>query len=120
MTLHQPWLVLCTKKCIQVAHVEAGIRSGDWTMPEEINHVITDSITNWFSTTSRFANDNLDHGVDKNRIFFVGNTMIDTLNLNMKKFKAPSIWYEKSSEKRHIFFNFEPANVDKIEILNKL
>ena len=40
--------IVAQKKCIQVAHVEAGIRSGDWTMPEEINRIITDSITNWF------------------------------------------------------------------------
>jgi UDP-N-acetylglucosamine 2-epimerase (non-hydrolysing) len=39
-----------------VAHVEGGIRSGDWTMPEEINRMVTDSITNWFFTTSEFAN----------------------------------------------------------------
>ena len=115
--------IVAQKKCIQVAHVEAGIRSGDWTMPEEINRIITDSITNWFFTTSRFANDNLrSMGVDKNRIFFVGNTMIDTLNLNMKKFKAPSIWYEKKLRKETYFVLtlHRPANVDKIEILNKL
>jgi UDP-N-acetylglucosamine 2-epimerase (non-hydrolysing) len=42
-----------------VAHVEAGIRSGDWTMPEEINRMVTDAITNWFFTTSEVANANL-------------------------------------------------------------
>ena len=44
---------------VPVAHVEAGIRSGDWTMPEEINRIVTDSITDWFFTTSETANDNL-------------------------------------------------------------
>jgi UDP-N-acetylglucosamine 2-epimerase (non-hydrolysing) len=42
-----------------VTHVEGGIRSGDWSMPEEINRLVTDSITNWFFTTSEFANDNI-------------------------------------------------------------
>ena len=44
---------------VPVAHVEGGLRSGDWTMPEEINRVVTDSITNWFFTTSTSANENL-------------------------------------------------------------
>ncbi len=65
-----------------VAHVEGGIRSGDWSMPEEINRVVTDSITNWFFTTSEVANANLRRaGVAYDRIFFVGNTMIDTLKV---------------------------------------
>ena len=44
------------KLCIPVAHVEAGIRSADWSMPEEINRMVTDSITNWFFTTSEVTN----------------------------------------------------------------
>ena len=72
--------IAAQKLRIPVAHVEAGIRSGDWTMPEEINRMVTDSITNWFFTTSEVANENLRRtGVGDDRIFFVGNTMIDTL-----------------------------------------
>ena len=72
--------IVARKMGIPVAHVEGGIRSNDWTMPEEINRVVTDSITNWFFTTSDTANDNLRRaGVTDDRIFFVGNTMIDTL-----------------------------------------
>ena len=71
--------ITAQKLKIKVAHVEAGIRSNDWSMPEEINRLLTDSITNFF-TTSVHANTNLiKSGVNKKKIFFVGNTMIDTL-----------------------------------------
>ena len=67
--------IAAQKLCVPVAHVEAGIRSGDWTMPEEINRMATDAITNWFFTTSEVANANLrKSGVAEERIFFVGNT----------------------------------------------
>jgi UDP-N-acetylglucosamine 2-epimerase (non-hydrolysing) len=72
--------IVAQKMHVPVAHVEAGIRSGDWTMPEEINRMVTDSISNYFFTTTREAGLNLNRiGVDDNRIFLVGNTMIDTL-----------------------------------------
>ena len=64
--------VVARKLGIPVAHVEGGIRSGDWTMPEEINRVVTDSITNWFFTTSETANANLrKSGVTIDRIFLL-------------------------------------------------
>src|SRR5262245_9218755 len=75
--------IVAQKLCIPVAHVEGGIRSGDWSMPEEINRMVTDAITNYFFTTSEIAGTNLrDSGVSDDRIFFVGNTMIDTLLAN--------------------------------------
>ena len=75
---------------IDVAHVEAGIRSGDLSMPEEINRMVTDSITDHFFTTSEIANANLrTAGVPEERIHFVGNTMIDTLLAQMPHFKKP-------------------------------
>src|ERR1043165_9392589 len=75
---------------IKVAHVEGGIRSGDWTMPEEINRIVTDSITDFFFTTSEVANNNLRKtGITDNKIFFVGNTMIDTLYKQMPRFRKP-------------------------------
>ena len=78
---------------IPVAHVEAGIRSGDWTMPEEINRIVTDSVTDYFFTTSQTANDNLlAAGIPKQGIFFVGNTMIDTLLKHQARFCAPDFW----------------------------
>ena len=51
--------ITAQKLNVKVAHFEAGIRSGDWTMPEEINRMVTDSITNYFFTTTEIANDNL-------------------------------------------------------------
>lgn len=85
--------ITAKKSGVRVAHVEAGIRSGDILMPEEINRIVTDSITDFFFTTSEFANNNLlNLGVDNKKIFFVGNTMIDTLLFNLKRLKKPAIW----------------------------
>jgi len=65
---------------IPVAHVEAGLRSFDRSMPEEINRVLTDAISDWLFTSCADANENLRReGVPESRIFFVGNVMIDTL-----------------------------------------
>lgn len=103
------------KLCVPVAHVEAGIRSGDWTMPEEINRMVTDAITNWFFTTSEVANQNLRKaGVSDERIFFVGNTMIDTLLGNMQRLSPPLFWKEHSLEPGSYFVVtlHRPANVD--------
>jgi UDP-N-acetylglucosamine 2-epimerase (non-hydrolysing) len=80
---------------IPVAHVEAGIRSGDWTMPEEINRIVTDSVTDYFFTTSATANENLKAtGIPDAAIYFVGNTMIDTLLKHHNRFCRPDIWDE--------------------------
>jgi len=103
---------------VKVAHVEGGIRSDDWTMPEEINRLVTDSITNYFFTTSQTANTNLLRtGVTEDRIFFVGNTMIDTLLKHRPHFRKPSIWNEKSLRKgQYIVVTLHrPANVDQGE-----
>ena len=82
--------IAAQKLHVPVAHVEAGIRSGDWSMPEEINRLATDAVTNWFFTTSAHANANLRRsGVEEDRIFFVGNTMIDTLLYNIDRFVPP-------------------------------
>jgi UDP-N-acetylglucosamine 2-epimerase (non-hydrolysing) len=72
---------LAAKKLgIRIAHVEAGLRSGDMSMPEEINRLCTDAISDFLFTTDRFAGDNLRReGVKDEYIFFVGNVMIDTL-----------------------------------------
>jgi UDP-N-acetylglucosamine 2-epimerase (non-hydrolysing) len=72
---------LCAAKLqIPVAHVEAGLRSGDRSMPEEINRIVTDRLADLLFTTSRDANENLAaEGVPAEQVHFVGNTMIDTL-----------------------------------------
>jgi UDP-N-acetylglucosamine 2-epimerase (non-hydrolysing) len=71
---------------IAVAHVEAGLRSGDLSMPEEVNRKVTDSISDYCFTTDPIADLNLlKEGVSKDRIFFVGNVMIDTLLKHREK-----------------------------------
>lgn len=70
----------CAKLGIPVAHVEAGLRSRDPLMPEEINRIVTDRLSDYLFTTSDDANVNLEkEGIDKKKIFFTGNVMIDTL-----------------------------------------
>ena len=108
--------IAAQKLGIKVAHVEAGIRSKDWAMPEEINRLITDSITNYFFTTSELANKNLKlSGFDDSQIFYVGNTMIDTLYNNQSRFTKPLIWDQfKLKEKEYIVITMHrPANVDE-------
>jgi UDP-N-acetylglucosamine 2-epimerase (non-hydrolysing) len=107
--------IVAQKLCIPVAHVEAGIRSGDWTMPEEINRMVTDAITNYFFTTSEVANRNLRQaGVADERIFFVGNTMIDTLLANKSRFRPPSFWEDLGlvAGGYVVMTMHRPANVD--------
>lgn len=107
----------------KVAHVEGGIRSGDWTMPEEINRLVTDSITNYFFTTSELANENLrNNGAKEEQIFFVGNTMIDTLFKQRPNFKKPTVWDELGlKEKEYIVMTLHrPANVDEGTKLQEL
>lgn len=107
--------IVARKMGIPVAHVEGGIRSDDWTMPEEINRVVTDSITNWFFTTSVTADDNLRRaGVTNERIFFVGNTMIDTLLKQLPRLRPPTCWNSLNLESGQYFVVtlHRPANVD--------
>lgn len=115
--------IAAQKLHVPVAHVEGGIRSGDWSMPEEINRLVTDAITDHFFTTSRFANENLRRtGVPDERIHFVGNTMIDTLRANMERLRPPAFW-EGSGLERHRYFVatlHRPANVDDPVRLGRL
>ena len=100
----------------KVAHVEGGIRSDDWSMPEEINRLVTDSITNYFFTTSETANTNLKQsGVKDNQIFFVGNTMIDTLLKQRPNFTKPKVWNTLGLEEGNyiVMTLHRPANVDE-------
>ena len=108
---------------IKVAHVEGGIRSGDWTMPEEINRLVTDAITDYFFTTSVTANNNLKKsGISEDRIYFVGNTMIDTLYKQIPRFIKPAIWDTaglKTGEYLVLTLH-RPANVDDKDKLEAL
>lgn len=115
---------IVAKKCgLQVAHVEGGLRSGDWRMPEEVNRVVTDSISDWFFTTSETANANLRQaGVRDERLFFVGNTMIDTLVKQMPRLRPPTFWNALSLVRGDYFVVtlHRPANVDRGEHLLSL
>jgi len=115
--------IVAQKLKIKVAHVEAGIRSYDWSMPEEINRLVTDSITNYFFTTSITANQNLiNEGVNKKNIFFVGNTMIDTLLSNRKRFCPPDFWDKLNLKpKKYIVLTLHrPSNVDEKKHLKEM
>jgi UDP-N-acetylglucosamine 2-epimerase (non-hydrolysing) len=115
--------IAAKKLNIKVAHVEGGIRSFDLTMPEEINRMVTDSITDYFFTTSEVANQNLiKEGVDPTAIFFVGNTMIDTLLKNQSRFLQPSLWKDLSLKEKEYFIITlpRPSNVDEVNQLQKL
>jgi len=115
--------ITAQKNGLRVAHVEAGIRSGDWSMPEEINRIVTDSITDWFFTTSESASENLlKEGVSLDRIFFVGNTMIDTLLLNQNRLSPPLFWRALALKNQEyiVVTLHRPSNVDQYESFSKL
>lgn len=115
--------IAAKKLVINVAHVEGGIRSGDLSMPEEINRMVTDSITDHFFTTSEIANTNLRKlGFSEDQIHFVGNTMIDTLMANMDRFKKPEgELFEKIKPKEYFVMTMHrPANVDQEEKLKEM
>jgi UDP-N-acetylglucosamine 2-epimerase (non-hydrolysing) len=105
-----------------VGHVEGGIRSGDWSMPEEINRIVTDSIADYFFTTSEDANTNLaKEGHDKSKIIFVGNTMIDSLLSNLSRLKKPDFYDEKLHGDNYLVLTLHrPANVDDPEKLARI
>ncbi len=115
--------IVAQKLQIKVAHVEGGIRSNDWSMPEEINRLVTDAITNYFFTTSEVANENLlKSGISNDKIYFVGNTMIDTLLTQQPNFKQPQIWDDlKLSNGRYLVMTLHrPANVDQEQVLGSI
>jgi len=115
--------IVAKKLNIQVVHVEAGIRSFDLSMPEEINRMVTDALADHFFTTSEKANQNLRlAGNSIDRIHFVGNTMIDTLLKQKSRFKKPEFWDALGLEKNEylVLTLHRPANVDDPEKLKEL
>ncbi|WP_452230601.1 MULTISPECIES: non-hydrolyzing UDP-N-acetylglucosamine 2-epimerase [unclassified Lacinutrix] len=115
---------IVTKKAgIDVAHIEAGIRSGDMNMPEEINRIVTDSLTDYFFTTTSYANKNLANlGVPESKIFFVGNVMIDTLLKNIPRLEKPQLWDTLHLQKKKymVMTLHRPSNVDEENQLKNL
>lgn len=115
--------ITAKKLVVDVAHVEGGIRSGDLSMPEEINRMVTDSITDHFFTTSEIANNNLRKlGFPETSIHFVGNTMIDTLMANIPRFQKPegSLFEQLQPQSYFVMTMHRPANVDQEEKLKEM
>ncbi|GAA4316347.1 UDP-N-acetylglucosamine 2-epimerase (non-hydrolyzing) [Pontixanthobacter gangjinensis] len=112
--------ITAKKLNIKIAHIEAGLRSYDWSMPEEVNRVLIDSIGDYFFTTTQKAKQYLlTTGKESSDVHFVGNTMIDTLIRNRRKFAPPQLWKELELEKNEYFVMtlHRPSNVSE---LNKL
>ncbi len=111
------------KMGIPLAHVEAGLRSFDKTMPEEINRILTDAISEYLFTTERSANENLRReGVSDDKIFFVGNVMIDTLMKHKSKAEKSNIHEViKLKKKSYALVTLHrPSNVDHKETLENI
>jgi UDP-N-acetylglucosamine 2-epimerase (non-hydrolysing) len=111
----------------QLVHVEAGLRSFDRTMPEEVNRIVTDALSDVLFTTEESANQNLKReGVPENKVHFVGNVMIDTLLRYRTKAKESTILkdlqlYDKDRPKPYAILTLHrPANVDDHETLSKM
>jgi UDP-N-acetylglucosamine 2-epimerase (non-hydrolysing) len=116
--------IVAKKLWIPVAHIEGGLRSGDMKMPEEINRLVTDSISDLFFTTDPDANVNLKReGVPAERVHFSGNVMIDTLLENVEQAEAKSDILARLDlrEKEYAFLTLHrPSNVDDREVLKGL
>ncbi len=114
---------------IKVAHVEAGLRSNDRTMPEEINRILTDSIANYLFVTEKSGMENLRReGVPEEKIFFVGNCMIDSLINYLPKINSSKITnhYSLTTKNYAVATFHRPSNVDNevnlkflIDLLNE-
>ena len=120
--------ITAKKLGIKVAHVEAGLRSFDRSMPEEINRILTDSISDLLFTTEASANENLKkEGIDQEKIFFVGNTMIDSLIFQQKKalqlntLERLGLSRNGSRPMKYgLLTMHRPSNVDNPEVFRKL
>ena len=115
--------VTARKLGVPVAHVEAGLRSRDMEMPEEINRLCTDVLCEYLFTTDETASENLrTEGVDESRIFFVGNVMIDTLLKHREMAKGDGTLEELSLDEGGyaLVTLHRPSNVDDPVVLTSL
>lgn len=114
--------LVATKLGIKVAHVEAGLRSFDRTMPEEINRVLTDAIADLLFTTEESGNENLrGEGVPEDKIFFVGNVMIDTLVFCLDKIREDRLPFGGLQKNDYAVITLHrPSNVDDPKILTRI
>ena len=115
--------LVCSKLGVKVAHVEAGLRSRDRTMPEEINRILTDAISDLLLTTSEDADENLrQEGVAAEKIKFVGNVMIDSLFYNLEKSRDSKVRRNLGlCDKDYAVLTLHrPSNVDEREVFSGL
>ncbi|MEA5260055.1 UDP-N-acetylglucosamine 2-epimerase (non-hydrolyzing) [Arcicella aquatica] len=115
--------LVAIKSHIPVAHVEAGLRSGDRSMPEELNRILTDSVSEYLFITEQSGVDNLKHeGVPDEKVFFVGNVMIDSLVHYLEKAKQTSVLDDLNLQKDSyaVVTMHRPANVDTPEGLEAI
>jgi UDP-N-acetylglucosamine 2-epimerase (non-hydrolysing) len=112
--------VTAKKMNIRVAHIEAGLRSFDRTMPEEINRIVTDALSDLLFVTERSAMENLRReGKKKSQIFFVGNVMIDSLFHCLRKIRAEGRGGRRSSPFAVLTLH-RPSNVDVRDTLGQI
>ena len=115
--------VVASKLLVPVAHVEAGLRSFDRTMPEEINRIVTDHLSDFLFTTCKDANANLKkEGIDKKRIFFVGNVMIDTFIKLRGEIGQSDILNKLGLAQREyaVLTLHRPSNVDEKKVFQRI
>jgi len=115
--------LVCAKLGVKVAHVEAGLRSRDRTMPEEINRILTDAISDLLLTTSEDADENLkQEGIGGDKIKFVGNVMIDSLFYNLEKSKESKARenLQLNDKDYAVLTLHRPSNVDEKQVFSGL
>ena len=119
--------IVAKKLCIKLVHIEAGLRSGDNDMPEEINRIVTDSITDLFFVTEPDGINNLlNEGHDKSTIHYVGNVMIDNLRYQLKKLNKIDSSSFKTNKLKNSLGSYavvtlhRPSNVDNLKKLSQL
>lgn len=115
--------LVAKKMHIKVIHVEAGLRSYDLRMPEEINRMVTDSIADIFFTTTPEAGYKLvKMGCNPDNIHLVGNVMIDSLCSNLERLQQPTVWNQINLKERSYYLMtlHRPSNVDEEQSLQQL
>ncbi len=115
--------LVAAKIGVPIAHVEAGLRSRDWTMPEEVNRVLTDRLSHLLFTPSPDGDENLRaEGIDMSRVHFVGNVMIDSLAAALPRARESRIHERLELTRRHYALAtlHRPANVDDPAALSRL
>ena len=115
--------LVAAKQGVAVAHIEAGLRTWDWSMPEEINRVLTDRMSELLFTPSRDADENLaKEGIDPRRVHFVGTVMIDSLHAALPRARESRIHEQLGVRKGEYALAtlHRPSNVDAPGALEKL